>query len=269
MKTVLTIAGSDSSGGAGIQADLKTYAAFGVYGMSAITAITAQNTLGVTKIQDIDTEVVAAQLDAVFTDIFPDAVKIGMVSSSAIIDVIAEKLKFYGAQKVVLDPVMVSTTGFRLLDEAAQTSLLTRLLPQTDIITPNMAEGEILAGMKISDRAEMSAAAQIIAADFDGAVLLKGGHLPDEAADLLYRGGTETWFVNARIETENTHGTGCTLSSAIAAGLALGEDLATSVGNAVAYVHGALADGLELGHGNGPLNHLYRLRNKGVCEDVS
>ncbi|MDO5408294.1 MAG: bifunctional hydroxymethylpyrimidine kinase/phosphomethylpyrimidine kinase [Eubacteriales bacterium] len=256
-RKVLTIAGSDSSGGAGIQADLKTMTALGAYGMSVITALTAQNTTGVYGIMDVEPEFVAKQMDCVFTDIEPDAVKIGMVSQAAIIDVIAEKLQQYGAKQVVLDPVMVSTSGSRLLAEDAMEALAEKLLPLAAVMTPNIPEAEILSGMKIETETQMEEAARIIGEKWHGAVLVKGGHQVETANDVLYRDGTFIWFYGKRIDNPNTHGTGCTLSSAIACGLAAGKSVEDSVRDAKAYLSGALASGLDLGQGSGPLDHCF------------
>lgn len=258
MKTALTIAGSDSSGGAGIQADLKTFAANGVYGMSVITSVTAQNTLGVTDIFDVSPENISAQLDAVFTDIFPDSVKIGMVSSEGIIEIIADKLKQYDAKNIVLDTVMVSTSGYRLLREDAIIALTERLFPLADVITPNIPEAEILCGFEIGNKTDMLTAAEAIYNRFSVPVLLKGGHLTKSGSDLLFTGAPE-WFETAKINNPNTHGTGCTLSSAIAANLALGKTLSKSVQAAKDYVIGALRYDLNLGGGSGPLNHMYKI----------
>lgn len=260
MKTALTIAGSDSSGGAGIQADLKTMAAHGVYGMSAITALTAQNTTGVSGVLESTPEFLKMQLDSVFTDIFPDAVKIGMVSSAPLIQTIAAALRQYQPKNIVLDPVMVSTSGSRLLAEDAARTLLSELAPLADIITPNIPEAEVLSGRSIRSREEMEQAAASIAQQYRGAILLKGGHLAGTADDLLYTEGKAHWFPGRHIDNPNTHGTGCTLSSAIASNLALGFPLEESVARAKEYVAGAIADGLNLGQGSGPLNHGYRLR---------
>ena len=262
MKTALTIAGSDSSGGAGIQADIKTMTANGVFAMSAITALTAQNTTGVTGIFETTPEFLAQQLDAVFTDIFPDAVKIGMVSSAALIETIAERLRFYEAKHIVVDPVMVAKSGDRLLPENALTALKTELIPLADIITPNLPEAEELLGYKIPDRSAMPAAAQALyalMANPKGGVLLKGGHLSatEAASDLFYDGKTAHWLENARIATKNTHGTGCTLSSALAAYLAKTGDALTAVTAAKRYMTAAIgaADTLNVGHGHGPVAH--------------
>lgn len=258
MKTVLTIAGSDPSGGAGIQADLKTFAAHGVYGMSVITALTAQNTTGVYGIMDVTPEFVAQQLDCIFTDIRPDAVKIGMVSSSEIVKVIIHKLLEYGAKNIVVDPVMVSTSGSKLLSDEAIEVVRNGLLPIATVITPNLMEAEVLTGMKITCAAEMVCAAEALAQQTKKAVLIKGGHLLHTSDDLLLSYGEFSWFNETRIQNPNTHGTGCTLSSAIASHLAMGVDLKESVRLSKAYVTGALRAGLNLGGGRGPLNHMWR-----------
>lgn len=258
MNTALTIAGSDSSGGAGIQADLKTFAAHGVYGMSAITSVTSQNTQGVFGVFDIPPETVASQLDAVFTDIYPDSVKIGMVSSAEIIETIAKKLKQYKTKNIVLDTVMVSTSGHALLQKDAVDALTSLLFPLADVITPNLHEAQILCGFDIRSENDMIKAAQTIFDKYDVFVLLKGGHLANTSNDLLFD-GTVTWFEGDRIDNPNTHGTGCTLSSAIAANIAIGYDMKTSVKNAKNYITGALLDMLDLGKGSGPLNHMYKI----------
>ena len=258
MKTALTIAGSDSSGGAGIQADIKTMTANGVYAMSAITALTAQNTTGVTDIFETTPHFLAQQLDAVFTDIFPDAVKIGMVSSAALIETIAERLRFYEAKHIVVDPVMVATSGSKLLRDDAITALTEKLLPMAELVTPNIPEAEILSGLTITDAAGMEAAAQKISE----AYLCKGGHKVNDADDLLWRDGKAQWFHGERIANPNTHGTGCTLSSAIASNLAKGYDLTASVERAKAYISGCLSAMLDLGHGSGPMNHMFELKSR-------
>jgi len=256
MKTVLTIAGSDSIGGAGIQADLKTMCAHGVYGMTVITALTAQNTLGVQAIHTPPPEFARAQMDSVFADIRPDAVKIGMLSNAGVIRAVAEGLKHYAAQNIVLDPVMVTTSRHRLLEADAEAALKAELLPLARLITPNLPEACELSGIpEITDRAGMLRAAKVIAEMTSAAVLIKGGHLADCADDLLYEDGAEHWFSTPRIDTDNTHGTGCTLSSAIASNLALGRTLAEAVGQAKDYITRALQHDPHLGHGNGPLNH--------------
>ena len=260
MKTALTIAGSDSSGGAGIQADMKTMTANGVYAMSAVTALTAQNTTGVTDILESTPLFLGEQLDAIFTDIFPDAVKIGMVSSAELIAVIAEKLKQYGAKKIVVDPVMVATSGAKLLRDDAVEALCRELLPLAAVLTPNIPEAEILSGMTITDAVGMEAAAKLISEKYGCAVLCKGGHKVNDADDLLWRDGSGKWFHGKRINNPNTHGTGCTLSSAIASNLAKGYDLDQSVERAKAYISGALAAMLDLGHGSGPMNHMFALK---------
>ena len=262
MHTALTIAGSDSSGGAGIQADLKTMTAHGVYGMSAVTALTAQNTMGVTDILAVPPAFLAAQLDAVFADIPPDAVKIGMVADAALIYVIAEKLDEYDAKNVVVDPVMVATSGARLISEDAVEALVSELLPRAALITPNIPEAEVLAAMAITDRTAMTAAAARIHERTHAAVLMKGGHSIDDANDLLVDDTGARWFEGRRIATSNTHGTGCTLSSAIASNLARGIDADTAVAQAKAYLSGALAAGLDLGHGSGPLAHTFDLKSR-------
>lgn len=262
MHTALTIAGSDSSGGAGIQADLKTMTAHGVYGMSAVTALTAQNTTGVTDILAVPPAFLAAQLDAVFADIPPDAVKIGMVADAALIHVIAEKLDEYDAKNVVVDPVMVATSGARLISEDAVEALVSELLPRAALITPNIPEAEVLADMAITDHTAMTAAAARIHERTHAAVLMKGGHSVDDANDLLVDDTGARWFEGRRIATSNTHGTGCTLSSAIASNLARGIDTDTAVAQAKAYLSGALAAGLDLGHGSGPLAHTFDLKSR-------
>ncbi len=262
MKTALTIAGSDSSGGAGIQADIKTMTANGVFAMSAVTALTAQNTKGVFGIYEVPPEFLRAQLDAVFTDIRPDAVKIGMVSSSALINTIADALEYYGAKNIVVDPVMVSTSGSRLIDEDAVKTLSDRLVPLADVVTPNIPEAEILSGMKIVSKSDMIEAARVISESSGVSVLCKGGHGVDDANDLLYSGGAPEWFYGERIQNPNTHGTGCTLSSAIASNLARGYDLPSCVRRAKEYISGALAAMLNLGHGSGPLDHTSGLHGR-------
>ena len=260
MRTALSIAGSDSSGGAGIQADIKTMTANGVFAMSAITALTAQNTTGVTDIFETTPHFLAEQLDAVFTDIYPDAVKIGMVSSAELIGTIADKLQEYGAKHIVVDPVMVATSGSKLLRDDAVDALTARLLPMAEVLTPNIPEAEILSDMSIKNAAEMEKAAQTISEKYGCAVLCKGGHQINDADDLLWRNGAGKWFRGRRIDNPNTHGTGCTLSSAIASNLAKGYDLDTSVERAKAYISGALAAMLDLGHGSGPMDHFWKYR---------
>lgn len=258
MQTALTIAGSDCSGGAGIQADIKTMMANGVYAMSAITALTAQNTQGVTGIMEVPPEFIGQQLDAVFTDISPDAVKIGMVSSPALIEQIADKLQQYEAKNIVVDPVMVSTSGSRLISEEAVTTLKERLLPLAAVITPNIPEAEVLLEERIGTAEAMEEAARKLHDRYGVAVLCKGGHSLNDANDYLYTDEGERWFYGERIANPNTHGTGCTLSSAIAANLAKGVTLEESVEKAKEYISGALKAMLDLGKGRGPLDHGYR-----------
>ena len=256
MKTALTIAGSDSSGGAGIQADLKAMTMNGVFAMSAITALTAQNTTGVTGIYEVSPAFLAQQIDAVFTDIRPDAVKIGMVSSAPLIETIADRLRFYKAEHIVVDPVMVATSGSDLIASDAVRTLCRELFPLSEVITPNRHEAEVLSGMPIRSRSDMTAAARAIAGRYGCSVLLKGGHSDTDADDLLVlRQGGEHWFPGQRIDNPNTHGTGCTLSSAIAANLAKGFGLADAIARAKAYLTDALNARLDLGHGSGPLDH--------------
>ena len=260
MKTALTIAGSDSSGGAGIQADIKTMTANGVYAMSAVTALTAQNTTGVFGILESTPEFLASQLDCVFTDIRPDAVKTGMVSSSALIEVIADKLTEYRAENIVVDPVMVATSGARLISQEAVETLKSRLLPLATLLTPNIPEAQVLSGLDIASPADMERAARAISESYGCAVLCKGGHSLNDANDLLWHDGTARWFNGKHIDNPNTHGTGCTLSSAIAANLAKGYALEEAVERAKAYLSGALAAMLNLGSGSGPLDHLFDLK---------
>ena len=261
MRTALTIAGSDSSGGAGIQADLKTMTVNGVYGMSVVTALTAQNTTGVRSVMAVTPEFLEEQMDCVFTDIRPDAVKIGMLPSAALMRAVAGKLREYGAERIVLDPVMVATSGSRLMEEDAVQVMKEELFPLADVITPNLPEAEVLAGRKIRTEQEMEEAAEKIGRSCRTAVLLKGGHQRNDANDLLYRDGTLRWFRGERISNPNTHGTGCTLSSAIAANLAKGYSLEESVERAKKYLSGALADLLDLGKGSGPMNHAFPLKD--------
>lgn len=289
MKTALTIAGSDSSGGAGIQADIKTMTMHGVFAMTAVTALTAQNTLGVTDVMEATPEFLAAELDAVFTDIFPDAVKTGMVSSSKLIHVIVDKLRSFKARNIVVDPVMVATNGAKLICDEAIATLRSELLPIATVITPNIPEAEVLAGIEIKSPADMEKAASQIFKEYGCAVLLKGGHDLNDANDLLWSAGSSnsgancssnsgadsssnccaksisgdgvgTWFYGRKIDNPNTHGTGCTLSSAVAANLALGLSLEDSVKEAKEYISMALADKLDLGHGKGPMNHAFKIQ---------
>lgn len=259
LKTALTIAGSDCSGGAGVQADLKTMTMNGVYAMSAITALTAQNTTGVRAIQESTPEFLKQQLDAIFEDIYPDAVKIGMVASSELIRVIAERLRFYGAKNVVVDPVMVATSGSALMKTDAVNTLIEELLPLAAVVTPNIPEAQVLSGLRITSKQDMEAAAKRIGDSCRCAVLVKGGHSVNDANDLLYADGKALWFTGKRIDNPNTHGTGCTLSSAIAANLAKGYSLSDSVRRAKNYISDALAAMLDLGQGSGPMHHAFDL----------
>ena len=259
MKTALSIAGSDSSGGAGVQADLKTMTMNGVFAMSAITALTAQNTTGVRAIYEVPADFLKQQIDAVFEDIRPDAVKIGMVSSVGLIEAIAERLRFYQAKNIVVDPVMVATSGARLISPDAVETLKKELLPLATVLTPNIPEAEILSGRAIANEDEMTDAAKFIGETYGCAVLCKGGHSVSDANDLLYADGKFEWFRGRRIDNPNTHGTGCTLSSAIAANLAKGYDLPASVKRAKDYISGALSAMLDLGAGSGPMNHAFAL----------
>lgn len=262
MKTALTIAGSDSSGGAGIQADIKTMTANGVFAMSAVTALTAQNTVGVEEIMEVTPEFLGKQIDCVFTDIFPDAVKIGMVSSSELIEMIAEKLKRYHANNIVVDPVMVATSGSKLISDSAVDALKRRLLPLTDVLTPNIPEAEVLSDMTVKTEEDMVRAAEKISNVYHCAVLLKGGHQLNDANDFLCRQGGGRWFRGKRINNPNTHGTGCTLSSAIASNLAKGFPLDESVERAKKYISGALGAMLDLGKGSGPMNHGFDIKGE-------
>lgn len=259
MKTALTIAGSDSSGGAGIQADIKTMTVNGVYAMSAITALTAQNTTGVQGIFEVSPSFLKKQIDAVFTDIVPDAVKIGMVSSEGIIDTIAERLSFYHAKNVVVDPVMVATSGAKLLEDSAISELKNKLLSLASLITPNIPESEVLSGINIRTEKDMETAARNIYEIYGCRVLCKGGHSSSGANDVLCDETGIHWFQGKRIENFNTHGTGCTLSSAIAANLAKGNSMIQSIELAKEYLSGALSAMLNLGKGSGPLHHGYTI----------
>ena len=268
LKTALTIAGSDCSGGAGIQADLKTMTMNGVYAMSVITALTAQNTTGVAAIQEVTPAFLGQQMDAVFEDIRPDAVKIGMVSSAALIEVIGQRLRQYQAEKIVVDPVMVATSGSALLETDAVAALKQTLLPMAALITPNIPEAEVLSGMKIQGEADMEAAGRRLYESYGCAALVKGGHSVSDANDLLYGPEGPVWFRGKRIDNPNTHGTGCTLSSAIAANLAKGYSLEDSIRRAKEYLSGALAAMLDLGRGSGPMNHAFALSGEfaGGCD---
>lgn len=262
LKTALTIAGSDCSGGAGIQADLKTMIMNGVYGMSAVTALTAQNTTGVRGIQEVASDFLEKQLDAIFEDIYPDAVKIGMVSSGELIHVIADRLRYYHAQNVVVDPVMVATSGSALMKNDAVQTLIEELLPLASLVTPNIPEAEVISDMPVQTKEDMLTAAKKIGDASHCAVLLKGGHSINDANDLLYENGRFQWFEGKRISNPNTHGTGCTLSSAIAANLAKGFTLAEAVRRAKDYISEALAAMLDLGKGSGPMDHGFNLQGR-------
>ncbi len=262
LKTAMTVAGSDCSGGAGIQADLKTMTMNGVYAMSAITALTAQNTTGVRSISEVTPDFLSDQLDMIFEDIVPDAVKIGMVASGALISVIAEKLIKYGANNIVVDPVMVSTSGSALIKTEATAILAEKLLPISSLTTPNIPEAEILSGMSISNEKDMENAAKKIGETYGCSVLVKGGHNINDANDLLWANGKFTWFEGKRIDNPNTHGTGCTLSSAIAANLAKGFPMEESVRRAKEYISAALSAMLDLGSGSGPMNHAFALQGE-------
>ena len=264
MKTALTIAGSDSSGGAGIQADLKSMTLNGVFAMSAITALTAQNTNGVTDIMDVSSDFLKAQLDAIFTDIYPDAIKIGMVSDKNLIVTVAENLEEYEAKNIVLDPVMVATSGAKLLKDDAIETLKEKLIPIADLITPNIPEAEILADMEIKNEVDMEVAAEKMANELGVSVLVKGGHSINDANDVLFEieSLNTIWIDGERIKNENTHGTGCTLSSAIASNLAKGKSIEEAVRLAKKYLEGALLDGLDLGKGSGPMNHAFDIKEE-------
>ncbi len=257
IKKVLSIAGSDCSGGAGIQADLKTIQAHGIYGMSVITSVTAQNTTGVYGVCDMSPEFVGKQMDVVFEDIAPDAVKIGMVSSKDIIREISSKLKKYQPRFIVEDPVMVSTSGCMLMENDAKDMLISELFAIADVITPNMNEAEVLSGISIKDKEDMVKAAEVISKTAKAAILIKGGHMTDCADDLLYVNGEIHWLRAKKVKNDNTHGTGCTLSSAIACELALGKPLLRAVTDAKKYVYDAISAGLNLGAGSGPLWHQF------------
>lgn len=268
LKAALTIAGSDCSGGAGIQADLKTMTMNGVYAMSAITALTAQNTTGVRAIQEATPEFLKQQIDAVFEDIYPDAVKIGMVSSSELIRVIADRLRYYKAKNVVIDPVMIATSGSSLMKTNAVQTLINELLPVVTLVTPNIPEARVLSGLTVETKEDMVTAAKQISDSYHCAVLLKGGHSIYDANDLLYVNGEATWFEGKHIDNPNTHGTGCTLSSAIASNLAKGFTLTESIQRAKEYISGALITMLDLGKGSGPMNHAFDLQGEFAKEGM-
>ena len=262
MNTALSIAGTDPTGGAGIQADLKTMTLNGVFAMSVVTALVAQNTTGVTGIMEVSPEFLKKQIDAVFEDIRPDAVKIGMVSSFGLVEIIADRLKAYEAEHIVLDPVMVATSGSRLIKVDAVEALEKWLMPLAEVVTPNIPEAEILSGMTIRNEKEMEEAAKKISGTYGCAVLCKGGHNINDANDLLYADGSGAWILGERIINPNTHGTGCTLSSAIASNLAKGQGMEESVRNAKRYISGALAAMLNLGAGRGPMDHAFDLHSE-------
>lgn len=268
MKTVLSIAGSDCSGGAGIQADIKTMTMNGVYAMSVVTALTAQNTTGVTGISEVSADFLKQQIEAIFTDIRPDAIKIGMVPNAELMETIAECLYIYQANNIVVDPVMVATSGSSLMESEAVVTLKSKLLPIATVVTPNIPEAEVLSGMKIMDEDSMVSAAKYISESYGCAVLLKGGHSINDANDLLYSNGHVIWYHGKRIDNPNTHGTGCTLSSAIASNLAKGYDLSTSIHRAKDYISGALGAMLDLGKGSGPMNHAFNLNGDFSQENV-
>lgn len=260
MKTALTIAGSDCSGGAGIQADIKTMSALGVFAMSVIVSVVAENTARVISIEDVSPSVISDQIDAVFEDIRPDAVKIGMLSTPECMHAVASKLAEYRPSHVVIDPVMYAKNGSPLMQETSIDTLISTIIPLATVLTPNIPETEKISGISISDLDGMKEAARIISAMGAGAVLVKGGHRVGNADDLLFDGKDFTVFPGNRIDTKNTHGTGCTLSSAIASYLALGESLVSAVGKAKEYVTGAIEHALELGRGNGPTDHFFKYR---------
>lgn len=268
MKNVLTIAGSDSCGGAGIQADLKTFSAHGVYGMSVITAVTAQNTQGVLAVQDISVEIIGKQIEAIFEDIRVDGLKIGMVSQIATISTIAEGLRFYKPSNIVLDPVMVSKSGYHLLQRSAKEALISMLVPLATLITPNIPEAEVLTGIEIDSLEKMEKAARMIFEMGPGNVLIKGGHLDNEATDILFDGTDIKYLKSKRVDTKNTHGTGCTLSAAIASNLAKGYSMAEAVTEAKEYITVAIENSLSIGKGVGPTNHFYTLYKKaGILDE--
>ena len=255
MPTALTIAGSDSGGGAGIQADLKTFSAFRVFGTSVITALTAQNSVGVHGVLNVAPEFVARQIDAVLSDIGADAIKIGMLSTAPIIEAVAARLRAHGRRPIVLDPVMIAKSGDPLLEPAARAALVAEMLPLAEIVTPNLHEAAALAGIPVETEADMEDAARRILALGPRAVLVKGGHLKDPATDILWDGRTLHRFEARRLDSPHTHGTGCTLSAAIAAGLARGRPLTDAVAEAKRYVTAAIIGGFQAGRGVGALRH--------------
>lgn len=262
MKTALTIAGSDSSGGAGIQADIKTMTMRGVYAMSAISALTAQNTTGVRGIFEVSADFLRQQLDAVFEDIFPDAVKIGMILGAELVEAAADRLHSFGAKNIVVDPVMIATSGASLVKTEAVEVMKRELFRIARVVTPNIFEAEVLADMTICGKADMTAAAKKIGDEFGCGVLVKGGHRTEDANDVFYENGKVTWFESARCNNPNTHGTGCTLSSAIAAELAKGCEVCEAIRNAKSFITSALEAGLNLGKGSGPLMHNFELKDR-------
>lgn len=266
MKKVLSIAGSDCSGGAGIQADLKTFSAHGVFGMSVIVSVVAENTCRVIDIQDITPDMIDKQIDAVFEDIGADAVKVGMLSSIACMDTVAGKIKRYKPQNIVIDPVMYAKNGSPLMDRNAVGTLIDKVIPLADVLTPNIPEAEKIVGMKIMSAKDMERAAEKIHAMGSKAVVVKGGHAVGNALDVLFDGRQFHHFEAARINTKNTHGTGCTFSSAIASCLARGMNVEEAVRKAKAYVTAAIEHSLFIGKGNGPTNHFYNLYQHGLCE---
>jgi hydroxymethylpyrimidine/phosphomethylpyrimidine kinase len=261
MKTVLTIAGSDCSGGAGIQADIKTIIANKLYGMSAVTALTAQNTTGVYGIMEVEPWFLRKQLDCIFSDIYPDAVKIGMVFNEKLINTISQKLAEEKVENIVVDPVMVSTSGRKLLEENAIHILRTKLFFLASVITPNIPEAGVLSNMKIETANDMVKAAAGIAKEYNAAILIKGGHRTNTANDLLFINGEAKWIYGERIDNPNTHGTGCTLSSAIACSLAKGYSIEESVKRAKSYISGTLRAKMNLGRGSGPLDHGFAIES--------
>jgi hydroxymethylpyrimidine kinase/phosphomethylpyrimidine kinase len=262
MKTALSIAGSDCSGGAGIQADLKTMVANGVYGMSVITSLTAQNTTGVRSIENVSPDFLKDQIDSVFEDIAPDAVKTGMIPSKELVEVIAERMKFYGVKNLVVDPVMVATSGADLSNSGSVKALKEKLIPLSAVVTPNVPEAEVLSGMKITSKNDMIEAAKKINSECGCSVLIKGGHSEGNSDDILFHDDEVFVFGMEKIDNENTHGTGCTLSSAIACNLAKGMDVPQAVTRAKEYITEAIGAGLDLGHGRGPLDHGFDIKTK-------
>lgn len=259
MKKVLTIAGSDSCGGAGIQADLKTFSAHKVYGMSIITAVTVQNTQGVFAVHDIPADMIKKQIEVIFDDIHVDAVKIGMVSKTETIKAIAHTLSKYSVQNLVIDPVMVSKSEFHLLQPEAKEALINYLLPMATLVTPNLPEAEVITGLKISTLEDMKKSADLIRKIGPKYVLIKGGHLDGEATDILYDGNEFSYYNSPRINTKNTHGTGCTLSSAIASNLGNGLQMKEAIEKAKLYITGAIENSFPIGKGVGPVHHFYKL----------